>query len=112
MLAKLLNIPRSQQDWAIWSFNNRDQIARIRGAIQAQFSQNLPDYQLDPINFANFELFLENNQQAHIDFNNVLGAQSSDLLELDPRDLRKLTPWIALNYQELFTASTRLGVAY
>jgi len=111
-LNALLNIPRSVKDWSIWSFNNRDQIARIQQAIRTQFGKQLTEYQLDPINFNDFETFLQNNQQSHIDFNGVLGVQSSDLLELDPRNVRQLTPWVELNYQELFTASTRLGIAF
>lgn len=110
MLAALLNIPRNQNDWNIFSFHNRDQISLIRQAVLAQKNITLTDYQLDPINFAAFDQFLQNNQQAHTDFNNALSLQSSDLENMDPKDERQLVAWVFLGYQELYTASAVLKI--
>lgn len=71
---------------------------------------NLAEYQLYPINFQQFQNFLENNSQAHDDFNSVLGLQSSDIEELDPKDLNKLQEWIYLNYKELESACEQLKI--
>jgi hypothetical protein len=71
---------------------------------------NLTEYQLYPINFNRFHDFLENNSQAHDDFNSVLGLQSSDIEELDPKDRNKLQAWIYLNFKELQSACLELKI--
>ena len=109
-LYDLLNVPRSQTDWEVFSFANRDQITAIRQAILKQYNLNLTDYQLYPINFNNFKDWLQNNEQAHQDFNSVLGLQSSDIEELNPQDEKQLTAWIYLQYQELYSASAALKI--
>lgn len=70
----------------------------------------LPEYNLDPINFDHFQDWLENNSQAHDDFNSALGLQGSDIEELDPKDENKLQNWIFLNYQELYSACQKLKI--
>lgn len=110
MLKNLLNVPSSKFEWAIWSFSNRTVIAAIRQAIQVQHTVNLTEYVLDPLDLDNPQGFLQNNGQAHRDFNLVLGAQSSDLEEVDIKDRKALEGWIYANYQELYTASSILKI--
>lgn len=78
----------------------------------AQFSPvvKLPEYQLYPIDFNHFRDFLEANSQSHDDFNSVLGLQSSDIEELDPKDERKLQEWIWQNFLELQSACEKLKI--
>lgn len=71
---------------------------------------NLVEYQIYPINFNHFQDFLEANSQSHDDFNSVLGLQSSDIEELDPKDQNKLQEWIYLNYFELQSACQKLKI--
>lgn len=70
----------------------------------------LTDYVLYPVNQQGFQDFLQANQQAHNDFNSFLGLQSSDIEELDPKNDNQLRAWIYLNYQELFSACSTLGI--
>lgn len=74
---------------------------------------NLTEYVLYPFdenNKEDFQTFLENNSQAHDDFNSQLGLQSSDIEELDPKDEKALTSWIYTSYQELYSASAALKI--
>jgi hypothetical protein len=71
---------------------------------------NLTEYTLYPISADHFQDFLQNNSQAHDDFNSVLGLQSSDIEELDPKDQNKLQEWIYLNYQEIYSACQKLKI--
>lgn len=74
---------------------------------------NLPQYVLQPVNEQDsnaFQTFLQNNSQAHDDFNSVLELQSSDIEELDPKDRNKLENWVFLNYQELYSACQKLKI--
>lgn len=111
MLANLLVAPRTDQDWSIWSYAHRDQHAIIRQAIQAQLGINLPEYPLDPINFDQLSQFLDWNQQAHDDFNGVLGTQSSNLQQADLKDPGQLEAWIYLHRREHETAANALKIS-
>lgn len=73
----------------------------------------LPEYVLYPVDEQNkddFQQFLENNSQAHDDFNSALGLQGSDIEELDIQDANKLSQWIYTQYQEIYSASSALKI--
>lgn len=110
MIENLLNIPRSEQDWNIWAFNHRDHHDLIRKAIVQNGGPNLPEYQLDPINFGDVKSWLERNQQTHDDMNGVLGLQSSDLEGVDFTNRNQLAAWIYLHWQEHTNAANKLGI--
>lgn len=110
MLASLVNVPRNQNDWELWSWCNRLQIAAIRQAIREKYNVNLAEQILYPLSQDDFASFLQANSQAHTDFNSVLGLQGSDIEELDPKDEKKLEAWIYSVYQELYSASAALGI--
>lgn len=110
LVAALLEVPRSSQQWARWSQNNRFCCDEINAAILKQYNINLIQYQLDPIPFNNFVQFLENNQAAHTAFNGVLGLQGSDLESVDIRNPAQLEAWVNLVYQELYSARAKLRI--
>lgn len=110
MLAAVLNVPQSDTDWSRWSYNNWDCLNQIRQAISVQYGINLPDYQVEPIDFGDLDTWLSNNQQAHIDFTGVLGQQSNDLQHTDLRDPNQKQAWIFLNWMELFNACQKLKI--
>lgn len=110
VLAALLNVPRSQGDWAVWSFANADVVAQIRAAVLSKKNIALPTYQLDPIPFGDAETWLSNNQQAHNDFTGALGLPGNDLEHVDLRDQNQLQAWIWLNYWDLSQACTALEI--
>lgn len=108
MLANLLSIPRTGEQWALWSFNHRTSHDAIRAAIQAKKGVTLADYPIDPI--PNFETFLEVNSQLHTDMNGQLGTPGVDLQDANLEDEREKTAWIFLHYQEHYVAETALGI--
>jgi hypothetical protein len=109
-LVYLLNAPRNADEWAIWSYAHRDQHLLIIQAVQAQFGISLTEYQVDPIPFQDLTRFLDNNQQMHDDFNEVLGTQSSDLQLADFRNPSELQAWIYLHRREHETAAEALKI--
>lgn len=110
-LADLLNQPKSAEDWNLWGFAHRDQHLLILGGIRKKYSVSLTEYPLYPINLSAQAQWLDWNQQAHDDFNGVLGTQSSDLQQVDLSNPRLLQAWIWLHYQEHLTAAIGLGVS-
>jgi hypothetical protein len=110
MLAALLNVPKNDDEWAIFSFHHRASHQAIRQAIAKQHNTILPDYPLDPIPFFAFQDWLKSNQSAHQDMDSVLGSQSSDIEDLNPLDERELQAWVFLHYVEHQTAEKILGI--
>lgn len=110
MLASLLNVPKSQQDWDYWSYNHRTSYQQICQAISNQKSVLLTDYQVDPIASNDVPGFLERNSQLHIDMNTVLGLITTDLEDADFSKKEELESWIFLHYQEHFNAEQSLGI--
>lgn len=110
MLARLLNVPQNNDDWESYFYDNRNQVIEIRQAILKQFSVNLTEYILYPVQKNDLQAFLLNNAQSHTDFNSVLDLQGADLLNVNFNDREQLEAWIYLNYQELFDASQALNI--
>jgi hypothetical protein len=111
VLALLLNVPKSLEDWARFSFHHRQSHELIVKAIAKQKSIDLPVYIVDPISFQEPRLFLEANQQFHQDMDNALGVQSTDLEDVNLQDERQLQSWIYLHWQEHVTAENALGIS-
>lgn len=110
MRVTLLETPQTKTDWDRWSLAHKFDHDIIRQAILAQGGPNLTQYQLDPIALDQPLQFLENNQASHTDMNAAIGAQGSDLQDVDLTDQRQLQAWVNLHYLEHFTAGQRLKV--
>jgi hypothetical protein len=110
VLPLLYNVPKSQEDWNIWSLSHAASHTKILQAIKIQKSQSLSQYQLDPIPFNAFDIFLNNNQQAHNDMLNALGISGSDLQEVDVKNENQLRAWVYLHAKEHADAEGSLKV--
>lgn len=110
MLVDCLTVPHSPEAWERFAFANNDAVNQINQAITAQTGVQLATYQLYPINFDDPSFFLENNQQAHIQFTQATGGQSADLQDVDLKDPKQLESWINLNWLELNSACVTLKI--
>jgi hypothetical protein len=110
LLAALENTPQTPDEWNRWGWDHRDSHDRIRKAILAQHGVNLSDYQIDPVNPAAIEDFLQNNSQLHGDMNGVLGLQSADLQDVNIGDSHQFETWVRLHWQEHTYAESKLGI--
>lgn len=110
MLAGLQTVPETDEDWDRFAYWNWDANNQIRQAILAQKNIRLQEYQLQPIDFDDIDFWLSANAQAHIDFTNALGQQSSDLAHVNLKDPNAVKNWIWLNFQELFNACQALRI--
>ncbi len=109
MLANLLNIPKTQQDWDNWSWSHRQSHAAIRDAVQKQFGVTLPDYQIDPIP-QDKQGFLEANRQLHDQMMKIVGGDPQDLQQADLNDSASSKDWHDSHYQEHLNTEQRLGI--
>ena len=110
MLAQLLNIPRTSEQWDIWSYHHRLSHDAIRQAIQQQKGLILADYQLDPISANDLVGWLQRNAQAHSEMNGALRVQSHDILDADFKQEAQLVAWINIHYLEHYTAENALRI--
>jgi hypothetical protein len=110
MLAALLNVPKTFEEWQQYARDHRDSHDRIRSAILSKYKIILTDYIVEPLSEQSFRQFLQNNASLHTDMNGVLKTQSSDLLDVDFSDEQKLQAWISLHYQEHQNAEQILGI--
>jgi hypothetical protein len=110
MLAGVLNIPHTNEDWAKWSWDHRLSHERIIAGIQSAYSINLTEYQVDPIDPLHIDDFLQNNASLHSDMNGVLGLFGIDLLDADLSNDNQKVSWINFHYLEHFYAENKLGV--
>ena len=110
MLAAILNVPATAQDWSTWSWNHRLSHSAILQAALRQKNTQLTDYVLDPINLEHIEDWLERNQQMHVDMTGLVGVQSVDLTDADFKDPKQLQAWIYLNWLDHVTVEQRLGI--
>ena len=109
-LLDLTVVPKDERGWALWTQANRTENARIRAAILQQKGVNLFEFQLDPLNPTAVDQYLDNNAQAHSDFNGALGLQGGDLRDVKFSDPEQLALWIDANYQEVYSAEQALRI--
>lgn len=110
MLAAVLNVPRSEEDWAIWSYANYDALNQIRAAILTQRGVRLPEYVVEPIPFQSIDVWLSNIQQANNDYSSALGQQGNNLTGVDFNNENEKESWINLNFMSLRAACSTLGL--
>lgn len=109
MLALLLNIPNTDEDWLTWGKHHANDHIEIIEAIAKQKGVNLAQYVLYPIDLSD-PGFLERHQQTHLDMDNALGVQSANLQDVDLSDEKQKIAWAYANYQEHFDARSELAI--
>lgn len=109
-LANLFNIPDERKDFQTFSFSNMDQHRQIIDAIRAQRGVSLTLYPLDPMPMHDLGNWAATHQQAHNDFNGVLGIAGVDLTSVDLNDSGQLSSWLALHGEEHRRAANILGI--
>lgn len=110
MLAQLMMVPNSPQDWAVWSLHHKLDHDEIQLACNAQLGTKSNQYCLDPIPMDQIQEWLTRNQQSHNEMNGPLGLQGTDLEDVDFNDKRQLEAWIFLHYQEHYSARSKLRI--
>jgi len=105
-LANLFNLnPEEKQFWA---FFHSQQHQAIIDVINQKYSLALVYFPLDPMD--NMELFNENHQAMHDDFNSVLRLAGSNLSSLDLKNEAGLQSWLLLHIDEHMAANAALGL--
>ena len=109
-LADLVNVPRTDEERAIWSFAHMAHHRDINAAIYRLIAVALPEYILDPIDVNDSGQWEDQHQLMHDNENQILGIQGQDLTGVDWKDPQILTAWIFLNSSEHYQASEILEI--
>lgn len=110
MIAELQIVPGDAVEWERWAWHHRDHHQQIIAAIQQQTKATLPEYQVEPIPWNHFDQFVTNNEQMHIDMNQAMGMQGTELGDLDLRHTEELPQWIYSHWLEHQQIAVRLGI--
>lgn len=101
MLAVLMGFnykdPRSLEEWALNHSADHDE---IRQAIRAQNIATLPEYQLYPVNWHDWQGFALRHQLAHNEANEALGIGGADLQTVDFNDPKQAAEWHFSHFAE------------
>lgn len=109
-LVDIINVPKNDQEWEIWTFAHKDSHDKIRKAIQTKTGINLSNFIIYPIDKNHIQDFLQNNQSLHVDMDGILGIQSSDLQDVDFKKENEKIAWFYSHYLEHQSAELALGI--
>ncbi len=109
-LASLFTIPKTPEEWRVWSFSNQDSHNRIVEAIHAQKQKILTVLALDPIQQNDLAGWLRNHQQMHNDMDDILNIDGADLTVPDPSDQKAYSDFVFRHAREHQQAEELLGI--
>lgn len=112
-LPLILDVPGDPRGWDSFSFAHQLDHREIIQAVKKQHNISLPDLDLwpiDPQDRQAWEIFLQLHQQAHDDFNGLLGTPGSDLTGADPEQPDTVRSWLHVNYNDHLNARTALRI--
>lgn len=109
-LLSLFSIPKTPDEWRVWSFSNQDSHNRIAEAVHAQKKTILTILALDPIPQSDLAGWLRNHQQMHNEMDSLLNIDSTDLTVPDPSDQRSYSDFVFRHAREHQQAENILGI--
>lgn len=104
-LATLYNVPGTENEMNVFSFNNQAEHVKIAQALFTNFSIPVPTFVLDPLPVNDPGTWLQQHQTLHNIMNGTLGTNSNDLTDVSFKDPKQLSEWIWLHAQEHFQAA-------
>jgi hypothetical protein len=109
-VANLYNVPRSPQEWSVWTFSNANSHILIVQAMRDQLKvKGLETFALDPLPQTDFANFLLRHQVMHNQLA-ILGIAVSDYTGVNPEDLQGLEFLWFLHGNEHRLAHQRLRI--
>lgn len=108
-LAGLIYPSPTKQGWTEWAWHNYNHHLAIDAAIKQKFGVEVAPFRIWPINQSDFQLFLEQHQQYHNTYSQILGIPGQDLSEFDTKNKAKRDDWFFVHSQEHRSAATILG---
>ncbi len=109
-VAALANVPGSDQERAMWSFAHAVHHQDIIRVIYQVTKIALPTYILDPFDPNRLEVWADQHQQMHNDFDQILGISPYNLDDIDWNDRSTLSGWIWNNFSEHYQAANILEI--
>ena len=100
----------TEQGWNEWSFANKSHHDAIDAAILSVLGVAVTKYRIWPTSADNFSDFLEQHQQAHTQYNQLLGIDGQDLTGLNLKDKPNTQAWFWSHYVQHQAAAQILGL--
>lgn len=109
-LAAVLYPSPTTKGWAEWSWHNYQHHQAIDTAMEQVRGIKPASYRLWPVDEHNFQDWLEQHQQSHSLFTQVLGISGQDLSELDLKDKTKREAWMFQHFIQHQAAAQTLAL--
>lgn len=109
-LPYLYKRPETPDESRAWAWNHQAIHIDVNSAVFSQKSQQIPTYQLSPIDPQNMGMWLYEHQVMHNLTNAALGINGFDLLGLDFSDPESFPQWLQLHGDEHQRWNQLLGV--
>lgn len=103
-------LPEDENDRNRWTFSHSTEHLAIINAVRAQKGVSLVEFLLDPFEPAAEETWLMSHQQAHDQFNDVLGLPGSDLQSYDFKTPQGRKELAFLHFREHQAANAALAL--
>lgn len=111
MLVSLMNFDVKDKRIAdSWVFSNHNDHQNVHDAIQAKSLGNLVVYELNPVDWDNWDSFALRHQSAHNEANEALGLAGTDLTGVDFNDPAQTAQWAFAHYREHQAWHATLGI--
>jgi hypothetical protein len=107
-LAQLTYPSPTKTGWQEWSWANLQHHLAIDTAILEVLGVEIVPFRIWPVFEKDFQDWLEQHQEYHNVYSQVLGIESQDLSELDLKNKSKADDWMYLHVQEHRSAATIL----
>lgn len=108
-LAGLLYPSPTKQGWAEWAFHNYQHHLAIDASIKKIKGIEVVPFRIWPINQVEFQTWLQEHQEYHNTYSQILGTPGQDLSEFDTKNKAKRDDWFFVHEQEHRAAATILG---
>lgn len=109
-LAGLTYPSPTKQGWTEWSWHNYQHHLAIDAAILELRGIEITPFRIWPTNQQDFTDFLQQHQEYHNLYSQILGISGRDLSELDTKNKAKRDDWFYSHEQEHRAAATILKV--
>jgi hypothetical protein len=109
-VADMFNIPGDERQEAHWSIMHMVLHRSENQAILTQFHVILPEYILDPVNWDDPRLWLQQHQLMHNYIDQGLGIDGENLTDVDWSDLGSRAGWIQAHAQLHQLETNALGL--
>lgn len=111
-LASILYPPPTANGWKEWSWANFQHHLAIDKAIKQVKGVDVMPFRLWPVSEGDLKNWLEQHQESHNNYNQLLNISGQDLTEFDPKNKAKRDDWFFVHFLQHQAAAQTLALPF